>query len=126
VSALAVEQRPETGRPFGPGLVAGLAIGLLIAFVAFAIGSSRPVVEEMTGSAHIGSRMASIESDGWFYGVSESVAWIDASGSLHDDGWPACLRPVGTTRTVRFGAVPVTIPDGAGFRAVVWVDCRSG
>jgi hypothetical protein len=109
---------------FLPGLVAGLASGLLIAFVVFGIGSSRPDAEVLTGHAQTGYHMASIESGGSYYGVNESVAWIDASGSFHEDGWPACLRPMGTTRTVRFGAAHVTIPDGVGFRPVLWVDCR--
>ena len=77
------------------------------------------------GRAHVGDRIASIESDGWFYGVNDSVAWIDASGSFHEDGWPECFRPAGTTTTVRFAAVHVTIPESVGFRPVVWVDCRA-
>lgn len=117
-------QRLAIPSRFPPGLVPALAVGLLLVAVAFGIGAGRSRVEELTGRAHIGSHVASIESDGWFYGVNDSVAWIDASGSFHEDGWPACLRPAGTTRMVRFGAVDVTIPDSVGFRPVVWVDCR--
>jgi hypothetical protein len=127
MALLAVEQRPEVRSRFVPGLVAGLAIGLVIAFVAFGIGASQSDAEVMTGRAHIGHNMATIESGGWFYGVNESIAWMDADGSFHEDGWPACLQPDGTIRTVRFGAVPpVSTPDGSGFGpVVVWIDCRA-
>ena len=67
--------------------------------------------------------MASIESGGWFYGLSESVAWIDASRSFHEDGWPDCLGSAGTRPNVRFGAVAV---PSLGIRAVVYVDYRGG
>jgi hypothetical protein len=126
-----LQQRRVVPSRFLPGLVAGLAIGLVIAFVAFGIGASQSDAEVMTGRAHIGHNMASIESGGWFYGVNESIAWIDADGSSHEDGWPTCLQPEGTTQTVRFAAVPpvttpVTTPDGSGFGpVVVWVDCRA-
>jgi hypothetical protein len=106
------------------------AVWALIATIAAAgvglwIGSRRTGVAELTGQASVGHHMATIESDGWFYGVRESVAWIDADGSFHDDGWPACLGTRGSTRTVRFAAVPVTVSDtGAGYRDVVYIDCR--
>ena len=58
--------------------------------------------------------------------MSESVAWIDPSGSYHEDGWPTCLGKAGNTTTVKFGAVPVELPGGASYRAVVYVDCRTG
>jgi hypothetical protein len=119
-----MEQRPEIPSRFQPGLVVGVAASLLLAFIGYGIGTSRSSVVELTGRAAVGGHVASIESGGWWYGVNDSVAWIDASGSFHEDGWPACLRPEGTTRTVRFGAVPVTIPDSVGFRPVLWVDCR--
>lgn len=66
--------------------------------------------------------MASIEAGGWFYGLSESVAWIDAFGSHHEDGWPECLGSSGNTANVRFGAVAV---PSLGIRAVVYVDCSA-
>jgi hypothetical protein len=93
---------------------------LLTGLAGFLIGSARSDVVELEGRAHVGEHMASIESDGWFYGLSESVAWIDASGSQHEDGWPECLGTAGKTVNVRFGAVEV---PSLGFRAVVYVDC---
>jgi hypothetical protein len=95
--------------------VAGLA--------GFAIGSERSDVMDLEGRAMVGHHMATIESGGWFYGLSESVAWIDASGSSHEDGWPDCLGRAGNVVNVRFGAV--TVPS-QGFRAVVYVDCSGG
>jgi len=95
---------------------------LLAGVVGFVTGSERSDVMELEGRAHVGDHMASIESGGWFYGLSESVAWIDASGSQHEDGWPRCLGRAGNTVHVRFGAVEV---PSLGFRAVVYVDCRT-
>ena len=36
-------------------------------------------------------------------------------------GWPSCLSVPGTTHRIKFGYVPVTLPDGSGFRQIVWV-----
>jgi hypothetical protein len=127
MATLAVPQRAEVSSRFFSGLVAGLAIGLVIAFVAFGIGASQSDAEVLTGRAHVGHKMASIESDGWFYGVNESVAWRDAEGSSHEAGWPTCLQPEGTIQTVRFAVVPpVTTSEGSGIGpVVVWIDCRA-
>jgi hypothetical protein len=96
---------------------------LLAGLAGFVIGSERSDVMELEGRAAVGDHVASIESGGWSYGVRESVAWVDASGSFHEDGWPECLGSAGNAANVRFGAVPVT---SLGIRAVVYVDCRSG
>jgi hypothetical protein len=29
------------------------------------------------------------------------------------------------TQRIKFGYVPVTLPDGSGWRQIVWVDCRA-
>ena len=110
---------PMTGRRkvwvfVGALLLAGLA--------GFVTGSQRSDVMELEGRAHVGENVASIESGGWTYGLSQSVAWIDASGTHHDDGWPGCLGRAGNTTNVRFGAVDVPL---LGIRAVVYVDCRT-
>jgi hypothetical protein len=107
--------RERTWVLVGALLLAGLA--------GFLIGSERSDVMDLVGRAHVGDHMASIESDGWFYGLSDSVAWIDASGSFHEDGWPECLGSAGTRPNVRFGAVAV---PSVGIRAVVYVDCSTG
>ena len=95
---------------------------LLAGLAGFLIGSARSDVMDLEGRAHVGEHVASIESGGWFYGLSESVAWIDAIGTHHEDGWPECLGTAGNTVNVRFGAVEV---PSLGIRAVVYVDCSA-
>jgi hypothetical protein len=115
---------PHVGGPLPSGRTsAWILVGalLLSGLAGFVIGSQRSDVAELEGRAHVGDHMASIDSDGWFYGVSDSVAWIDASGSFHEDGWPDCLGSPGTRPSVRFGAIDVPT---LGIRAVVYVDCR--
>jgi hypothetical protein len=77
-----------------------------------------------TGVAQTGIRQISIEDDGWTYGASGSVdQWIDRDGSVHDSGWPDCLRvPPGSKVTVRFQAQVVTIDDMTR-RPIVAIDC---
>jgi hypothetical protein len=95
---------------------------LLAGLAGFVIGSARSGIAELEGRAAVGDHVASIESGGWTYGRSESVAWIDASGSFHEDGWPDCLGRAGNRPNVRFGAVAA---PSLGIRAVVYVDCSS-
>src|SRR5919106_457016 len=114
-----------SGQPKRPSLLpwsAWVFAGalLLAGLLGFVIGSERSGVADLQGRAQVGDHVASIESGGWFYGLSESVAWIDASGSFHEDGWPECLGSAGTRPNVRFGAVAVRL---LGIRAVVYVDC---
>jgi hypothetical protein len=114
---------PKVGGPFPPSRKSPWALvgGLLLAGLAgVVIASGRSDVVELQGRASVGDHMATIESGGWFYGLSESVAWVDASGSFHEDGWPECLGSAGARPNVRFGAVAV---PSLGMRAVVYVDC---
>jgi len=97
-------------------------VGALL--VGYLVGSHRTSVTNLgTGSAQVGDRTATITSDGYSYGVTETVAWVDAAGSLHESGWPTCL-PSGSTVTARFGWTLVTYPDGTSARQVAYVDCR--
>lgn len=57
------------------------------------------------------------------YGVSGEVAWVDASGSSHEDGWPACA-PASSLSRLTFGGALVYLPTGSGSYRIVWVDCR--
>jgi hypothetical protein len=99
---------------------------LLAGLVGFLIGSDRSDVMHLEGRAAVGNRIASIESGGSYYGVSESVAWIDADGSFHPDGWPACLGR-DSNPIVRFGAIPkAPLPGWGAYTAVVYIDCRTG
>lgn len=119
-----VEMGSSRGR-VGP--LAWVVVGMLLGAAAvFLLDSQDAEVEHLTGTAQVGQRVASIESNGTFYGVSESVAWIDASGSDNEDGWPTCLGEAGNVVSVRFGAVTGELPDGSSYRSVVYVDCRTG
>jgi hypothetical protein len=120
----AVDPLTSPSLPSG-GKRAWLLVGavLLAGLAGFLIGSERSDVMDLEGRAHVGDHMASIESGGWFYGLSDSVAWIDEAGSFHEDGWPECLGRAGTEQNIRFGAVAV---PSIGIRAVVYVDCSGG
>jgi hypothetical protein len=96
---------------------------LLGGLAGFLIGSGRSGVAELEGRAAVGDHVATIESGGWSYGLSQSVAWIDESGTFHEGGWPECLGPPGTRPNVRSGAVAV---PSLVIRAVVFVDCSDG
>ncbi len=120
--SLSVQERVRT-RPW---LVGAVAVGVFVLGIAVgvAIDGSRDG-SWIEGRAQLGDNQVSIETDDWTYGVEASVPeWIDAQGTHHEGGWPACLDgPVGSTRNVRFIATPVRV-EGVGFRAIVAVDCR--
>jgi len=97
------------------GLIAGLT------FLAGERHGSRTTT--LTGTAYIGIDEATVTVAGWSYGISGSVTWFDSQGTLHDSGWPSCLRAVGRHVPIKFGAVPVTGP-GISWRQIVWVGCR--
>ena len=107
-------------------VVLGAVIAVAVAgLVGFALGTRNSPTTHLTGQANVGNGVASIRSDGTYYGVSESVPWIDDTGSFHDDGWPECFGKPGTTTRVGFGITPVTVLDAADFTSVVYVDCRA-
>jgi hypothetical protein len=99
------------------GVAAGGICGYLVA------GASRSNVSVVTGTFYVGDRVATGQVDGWSYGMSYSVGWLDSSNSWHADGWPDCLAPVGSRHTVRFGWTPVDGPTEEAWRQVVWVSC---
>jgi hypothetical protein len=100
----------------------GLVAALLLGYLA---GSHRTsVTNVVSGTAQVGDHVATITTDGYSYGISQSVAWIDAGGTLHDNGWPTCLTTGSTTLDVTFGWTLVTYPDGSSARQVAYVDCR--
>jgi hypothetical protein len=57
------------------------------------------------------------------YGVSGEVPWVDASGSWHGQGWPACA-PARSQSRITFGGAVVYGPTGVGDYRMLWVDCR--
>lgn len=100
----------------------------LIAAGAFAAGEHHQSgMTIVTGVAAVGYSEASVKTGGWTYGLQEGgvAAWVDSQGMTHVGGWPACLAGPGTTRHIRLGWVPVTLPDGLSMRQVVWVGCQS-
>ena len=106
-------------------LIAALVAALMLFGLGFAVGTQRSTqVKELSGTAHVGDRWASVMVNGWAYGIVDSVPWIDAEGSLHEAGWPACL---GSERDafIKFAAVGVHYPDKTYERHIVYVDCRS-
>lgn len=105
-------------------LVAGL-IGVA-AFVAGQHNHSSAVTV-LSGLAYTGGQQASVIVDGYTYGFEGvgSVTWVDSQGGTHEGDWPSCLKVPGTTHRIKFGYVPVTAPDGTGWRQIVWVDCRA-
>ena len=58
------------------------------------------------------------------FAIPRDVAWVDATGSYHEDGRPDCLPPVGIgSIEVTFATVRVTDPSDYGWDRTVWVDC---
>jgi hypothetical protein len=108
--------------------VAALIAGL-VGVAAFVAGQHNhsSAVTVLTGLAYTGGQQASVVVDGYAYGFEGvgSVDWVDSQGVTHTGSWPACLAKPGTTHRISFGYVPVTAPDGTGWRQVVWVDCRA-
>jgi hypothetical protein len=108
-------------------IVVALVVLGLIAGLAFLTGERRANhTSVLTGVAYIGYNEATVTVDGWSYGIlgTGNLTWFDEQGTLHNSGWPSCLRGVGRRAPITFGAVPVTMPDGGSWRQVVWVDCR--
>jgi hypothetical protein len=119
---------PRRPRRVIRAAAAALAAGL-IGVAAFIAGQHHHPsgVTMLTGLAYTGGQQASVVVDGYAYGFGGlgSVSWVDSQGETHMGGWPSCLSAPGTTHRIAFGYVPVTLPDGSGWRQIVWVDCRA-
>jgi len=116
------DDAPAAQRTYLFWLVGAVLVAGVLGFVA---GSHRNGVALMTGTANVGDHVASIKSGDRFYGVRDSVAWFDSSGSFHEDGWPTCLGQAGSQVNVSFGGLPVTAPEsGLTFFDVAYIDCR--
>lgn len=76
------------------------------------------------GTAYVGDHQAGMHVNGHEYGVVDSVPWFDRRGAYHDSGWPACLARPGTSVRIAFGVATVRAPEGIGWSAVTFVDCR--
>jgi hypothetical protein len=103
-------------------IVAVIVVALAVGFL---IGTWRSGVHIETGQAHsTGNGGGSIIAGGWTYGFPADIAWVDTSNSWHEGGIPDCLPPLSIVQGVRFAWVEASI-EGTGWRAVVWIDCRS-
>jgi hypothetical protein len=73
--------------------------------------------------ASVGDGVMTAFVDNIAYGVSGEVPWVDASGSWHGQGWPACA-PARSQSRITFGGAVVYGPTGVGDYRMLWVDCR--
>jgi hypothetical protein len=107
------------------GVSAVVAAGAL-ATGAFVVGTHNPAVTVASGAASAGYDQATVFVDGYAYAIPMDVEWFGTDGNLRPGGQPACLAWTGSARTVpiEFGWVPITSPDGSGWRQVVWVSCK--
>lgn len=107
------------------GWVRWAAVIVVALAVGFFIGTWRAGATIQTGRADsTGNGGGSITTDGWTYGFSSDVAWIDSGNRWHEGGLPDCLPPLSSVEGIRFAAVEVTV-EGSTWRPVVWIDCRS-
>jgi hypothetical protein len=95
---------------FGAGVVAG-STGL--------IGVRAPTV---IGDGYVGDHVVTFMSGDTSYGVKGSVAWRDAAGSEHADGWPDCLTAGTSVTGIPFVGATVW-HGGTGDATILWVDC---
>lgn len=75
-------------------------------------------------TAQVGDSQMTAFVDDVAYGVFGEVAWVDASGSWHSHGWPACA-PARSQSRITFGGAVVYGPTGTGDYRMLWVDCRN-
>ncbi|MGD1053723.1 MAG: hypothetical protein ABR950_07820 [Candidatus Dormibacteria bacterium] len=111
------------------------AVVVAFATGAYVLGMQNPAIHMSTGTAYsnggdqsvggsVISAQASVQVDGWWYGIDGAVIlWEDAGGGWHDGGWPSCLSTPGD-HEIRFGWVSISTPSGPGSREVVWVECH--
>ena len=119
------ERRPVRGNRGTAWAIAAMVAAALVALLAYRVGKDHGNhVRALTGDAYVGAHQAGVRVDGWSYGITESVQWVDRSGASHESGWPSCLAPLGATVRVRFGEIAVQGPQQDSWREVVWVDCR--
>lgn len=118
-----------TRRPFSAVIAFAILIALAGA-VGYVIGvgaGAGPRIGETKvfrdAVAYSGDAQISALVDGITYGVASEVAWVDATGSWHERGWPACV-PARSEVRITFGGALVWGPTGVGNYRVLWVDCR--
>ena len=122
--------RMVTVRQSVGALVALAIIVSIAAVVGYGIGVTVGAGPRMSETkvfrdvpASVGDSVMTAYVDDVAYGVAGEVAWVDASGSWHGRGWPACA-PARSQSRVTFGGAVVYGPTGVGEYRVLWVDCR--
>lgn len=103
------------------GIAATVGYGIGVGVGAGPRMSETKVFRDVTAS--VGDSQMTAFVDNVAYGVSGEVAWVDASGSWHPQGWPACA-PARSQSRITFGGAVVYGPTGAGDYRMLWVDCR--
>ena len=100
------------------------AVALVAFFAGFGVAKMLGGTIVDTGRADVSEGGGgSISADDWTYGFAPDVNWTDANGTWHEGSPPDCLVH-GESVNVTFAATEVTV-EGAIWRPVVWVDCRS-
>jgi|GEM_PF-1364843 len=119
---------PSEVRPsLGHGRVALMVgAGILIAVLGYVLGIHHSRVTVVTGPVQVGDQIATMTVNGTSYGISQSIPWIDITGSTHEGGWPDCLATPAPAvpPIVRFAVTRVVYPDGSSTDQVLYVDCR--
>lgn len=103
------------------GIAAAVGYGIGVGVGAGPRMSETKVFRDVTAS--VGDSQMTAFVDNVAYGVAGEVAWVDASGSWHPQGWPACA-PARSQSRITFGGAVVYGPTGAGDYRMLWVDCR--
>lgn len=99
-----------------------------VAVVAFVVGflvatwRESPIIATGRADTMAGGG-GSISTDDWTYGFSADVYWVDERGAWNSGSQPECLGHLESVN-VRFAATEVTV-EGATWRPVVWIDCRT-
>ena len=103
------------------GIAATVGYGIGVGVGAGPRMSETKVFRDVT--AFVGDSQMTAFVDNVAYGVSGGVPWVDASGSWHEQGWPACA-PARSNSRITFGGAVVYGPTGIGDYRMLWVDCR--
>jgi hypothetical protein len=99
-------------------VVAAFAGGVVAGSMGFA-GIRPPLA---IGSGYVGDHVVTFMNGDTGYGVKNSVAWRDAAGTEHFDGWPDCLPA--TTAVAGIPFIGATVwHDGLGVATILWIDC---
>jgi len=120
-AAAGTDARGLRGRARWAAIIGG---GILCALVGYQLGSGHSGTRFVSGPLEVGDHVATMMDNGG-YGISGSIPWIDAQGTVHSRGWPDCVGPAAqdVKPVVTFAVTRVDYPGGP-LDQVVYVDCR--